>query len=458
MAKRIFSAPTVVNLEITEACNVKCRHCYNPWRDESAGKFSLDVENIDRLADMFAEAGVFHVVLSGGEPLAKPKMLEYALGKMTGLGMSVSCNSNLMLATPEKVGRLRALGLDHILTSWCSSDPTEMDYIMGQVGAYEQVVNGIRTTVEAGIRVSVNTIVSQNNKTRVYESGKFLHGLGVGKFFAHRVVPPAYDRGDSHGEHHLTPADARETLDELLRLKADTGMIVGTLISYPLCMLGDLEKYADFVGRGCPSQSGHRFSINSNGETHCCVMEDEEYGNVFEIGLRQAYANTRPWHNESYHHEDCEGCHYIDVCESGCRMSALSATGRMNGRDPLMVGKEAFVKPFHFRHDPTVIERIEAGLELTVPADLRLRREDGFHLLNIRWGNTILVEDDIAAVVIKYRDSGDAFTLADLDGVTAETLADLLFKDALEADALDIEDERSTKGVSIDPSKLPRVA
>jgi hypothetical protein len=123
-----------------------------------------------------------------------------------------------------------------------------------------------------------------------------------------------------------------------------------------------------------------------------------------------------------------------------------------------MVGKEAFVKPFHFRHDPTVIERIEAGLELTVPADLRLRREDGFHLLNIRWGNTILVEDDIAAVVIKYRDSGDAFTLADLDGVTAETLADLLFKDALEADALALEDERSTKGVSIDPSKLPRVA
>ncbi|PPR26426.1 MAG: hypothetical protein CFH34_00953, partial [Alphaproteobacteria bacterium MarineAlpha9_Bin4] len=33
--KRLFSAPTVVNLEITEICNVKCRHCYNFWRDES---------------------------------------------------------------------------------------------------------------------------------------------------------------------------------------------------------------------------------------------------------------------------------------------------------------------------------------------------------------------------------------------------------------------------------------
>ena len=45
-------------------------------------------------------------------------------------------------------------------------------------------------------------------------------------------------------------------------------------------MLGDLEKYQDFVGRGCPTQQGHRFNINSNGETHGCVMEDKNYGNV----------------------------------------------------------------------------------------------------------------------------------------------------------------------------------
>jgi len=39
--KKIYSAPTVINLEMTEACNVKCRHCYNPWREEHAGKFNL---------------------------------------------------------------------------------------------------------------------------------------------------------------------------------------------------------------------------------------------------------------------------------------------------------------------------------------------------------------------------------------------------------------------------------
>ena len=32
-----IKAPTVANLEITELCNGVCKHCYNPWRDETMG-------------------------------------------------------------------------------------------------------------------------------------------------------------------------------------------------------------------------------------------------------------------------------------------------------------------------------------------------------------------------------------------------------------------------------------
>ena len=36
--KKIYTAPTTINLEMTEACNVKRRHCYNPWGDETCWK------------------------------------------------------------------------------------------------------------------------------------------------------------------------------------------------------------------------------------------------------------------------------------------------------------------------------------------------------------------------------------------------------------------------------------
>ena len=45
--QRLFSAPTTVNFELTEICNVKCRHCYNPWRDESMGENSVDNSKVE---------------------------------------------------------------------------------------------------------------------------------------------------------------------------------------------------------------------------------------------------------------------------------------------------------------------------------------------------------------------------------------------------------------------------
>tara|TARA_B100001540_G_C15776139_1_gene628753 strand:+ start:262 stop:1791 length:1530 start_codon:yes stop_codon:yes gene_type:complete len=452
--KKIYSAPTVINLEMTEACNVKCRHCYNPWREEHAGKFNLDEKKIDYLIDEFVKNKVFHVILSGGEPLAKFKELCYALEKLVANNISTSLNSNLMLATPEKMKKLKDIGLDHVLTSWFSYFPTETDYITTYKGSFQKIVDGIKTTVAAGIRVSANTIVTQLNHETIYKSGKFLNSLGVSQFFAHRVIPPAYDRKDVKKQHSAKQEIAKQSLDELLRLKNEFGMSVGTLINYPLCMIGDLQKYQDFVGRGCPTQQGHRFNINSNGETHGCVMEDKNYGNVYEVGLKEAYEKTSSWRNESYLFEGCKGCHYIDVCQSGCRMDAYAASGKMDGRDPLMPGKEHIVKPFKFQNFSFVNDLINKGAKISVPKRIRFRKEDGFWLLNIRWGNTIEISNEEADFFMKMQNNNSLFTISDFIKIgSVDRLAGLICKEALVSSDIKINVRKT--GVNIDPLKLP---
>ena len=230
--KKVYSAPTTINLEMTEACNVKCKHCYNPWREEHAGKFNLDEKKVDFLIDEFVKNKVFHVILSGGEPLAKFDILCYALEKLVENNISTSLNSNLMLATPEKMKKLKQIGLDHVLTSWFSYFPTETDNITQYKGSFGKIVEGIKVTVKSGIRVSANTIVTQLNHNTIYDSGKFLHSLGVTQFFAHRVIPPAYDRKDEKKQHRARVEIAKSSLDELLRLKKEFGMNVGTLINF----------------------------------------------------------------------------------------------------------------------------------------------------------------------------------------------------------------------------------
>ena len=457
--KRLLSAPTVVNLEITELCNVKCRHCYNPWRDESMGEVALTRETFDQLIDKFIDAGVFHVVLSGGEPFSNFDLLEYGFRRLTENNISISCNSNLMLADDEKCQRLRAVGLDHILTSLPSCDPATNDFMMGQLGSFERIMEGMDAAVRNGIRVSVNMVITRKNYKTVYETAKLVAGKGAQKLFVTRAVPPTYTHANPEDENVPLPEESLFALDEAIRARDDFGIMIGTLVSYPLCFLGDLEKYKDFVGRGCPSQSGNVMAVNASGDIHACVHEDEAYGNIFKSSVQEVFQSThmRKWHDGGYHFEGCKGCDYLDVCESGCAMTAMAVYGEHSRKDPLFLGPHVFSK--HFRlvpEDAKVPERMLEGMEFIAPKRLRFRQEDGFHLLNIRWGNSMPIESDVAEFLIAHRDSGETFTLADFGQDRSDLLANLLYKDAVEAPDLTIDDPvRHKLGLSINLDALP---
>ncbi|OJX70350.1 radical SAM protein [Magnetospirillum sp. 64-120] len=457
--KRRFSAPTSVNLELTDLCNVKCRHCYNYWRDDSMGGMSMTPARLDDILERLAQAGVFHVIFTGGEPFATFDLLEHGLLTAQRLGLSVSCNSNLMLATPDRVARLAAAGLDHILTSLPSPDPAMCDRIMNHVGAFEKVMTGIGHTVQGGIRVSVNMVITRANMTQVRQAGEMLAGLGAQRLFVTRSVPPTYSAAEQLDEYVLTPDEQRTVLDDALWVRDQFGLMVGSLVSFPLCFLGDLERYGDFVGRGCPSQAGHRASIGADGTAHVCVHEEESYGNLFEQPLTEIYGGRMSqWHDGSFRYAGCAGCRYSDICESGCSMAALGHYGSHSERDPLFVGPHAFSRHIRVDDDPELLAAMDAGLRFIAPRRLRFRAENGFHLLNVRWGNAFPVEDDVAAFLVKARDSGQSFDLKQFGVERKVLLARLFVKDAVEAP--DYQGGISNKarlGVSLNIDALPEL-
>jgi radical SAM protein with 4Fe4S-binding SPASM domain len=446
-----LKAPSVVNLEITDVCNEKCRHCYNFWRIDNSKTSSLTKEKFDELVDTFVEAGVFHVVLTGGEPFARFDLLEYGLRKLRDNNISLSCNSNLSQGvTAEKIRRLVDAGLDHILTSLMSYDRETNDYMAAQEGAFDRIVEGIQLAVNGGIRISVNMVVGQRNLDHVYETGKFVHTLGCQKIFGTRTVPSVNLTNANGTEFELSKKDALHILDQLVRVKEETGIMIGTLVSYPLCLLGDLDRYKDFVGRGCPAQNGHLLSLNADGNVHACSHEEQSYGNIFTDGIYKVYENTQKWHDGSYLYEGCKGCDYIEICQAGCRMSSRGYNGTMNGPDQLMVGKEGFVRPYKIVYDDSIYQRIDSGMRFTVPKRLRFREEDGFYLVNARWANTITCPADIARFLIRYQSSGLRFTLDEFGLKNRTLLAKLFFKDIVESEEVVYHDLRSKAGLSAD--------
>ena len=63
-------------LEITDACNLKCIHCYNDSGKKRRNELTL--EEIYKLIDEAKRIGVLRVNVSGGEPLVHPHFFEIA--------------------------------------------------------------------------------------------------------------------------------------------------------------------------------------------------------------------------------------------------------------------------------------------------------------------------------------------------------------------------------------------
>lgn len=457
-SNRILTAPIMINLELSSGCNVKCRHCYNFWREDSGKTITqLTKERFDRFLDMVLDAGVFHVVLTGGEPFVNFAVLEYGLRRLTENGISHSVNSNLMLATSDNMKRLRDAGLDHVLTSLNSFNSEINDYLNGKKGSFEKILKGIKIARAEGIRISANMIISQINKHHVYDTGKLLSELGCQRLFGTRLVPNVNIDAPDQTEFKIDIDDTKLVLQQLVKVNEDFKIGIGTLVSYPLCVLGDLEEYKALVGRGCPAQRGNRMSVNADGTAHACVHEEKSYGNIFEIGIKDAFANMREWHDGSYLNKGCLECDYIGVCDSGCRMIAYSYYGKLNGPDNLMLGKEHIIKPYKIPKSNQMLEAINNRECFIVPKRIRFRKESGFYTINVRWANAFPIETDTAEFLIKAQKNESQFTIDDLGIEKKETMLYLFMKDAIKPVNYNLSCEAESKlaGASLNPFTIP---
>ncbi|MDA9101231.1 radical SAM protein [Omnitrophica bacterium] len=423
---RELSAPATVHIEFVSSCNEKCRHCYNFWREENAPANLISRENVDKIIDAVQQAGVFHVILTGGEPLINYKQVLYAAQRLTDAGISISLNSNLILATEDKMKALRDAGLTHVLTSIISHDPQTHDFIASSPGAWAKIIKGIEATLASGISITNNMVISQRNKSHVYETGRLMKKLGVGGLCGTRVSPPAYADIHMRRELQVSIEDAYSVLDQLLQVKSDFGLGVSALIPFPLCFLKDFEKYQDFAGRKCAAGT-YTLSLNSNGDVHACQKEGFVAGNIFSDGLSKVWENVRPWRTEEQLPSECKECSALAECGGGCRVVGYGYTQQLSGKDNLALDpirdEDVTVTPAMWNHvDHDFFE---------VAPTLRFRPESGFTLLNIRAAKNMMISDEAAQILRRKLKDQETFNLEGFGAQHRRTLAHLLKKGAV---------------------------
>jgi AdoMet-dependent heme synthase len=90
-------APLIVWFEITRDCNLPCRHCYIEAGPGRPREHELSTAEVLDVIDQLSVAGVFAVVLVGGEPMRRPDFLTIVRhAHERGLVLSIATNGTYL--------------------------------------------------------------------------------------------------------------------------------------------------------------------------------------------------------------------------------------------------------------------------------------------------------------------------------------------------------------------------
>jgi radical SAM protein with 4Fe4S-binding SPASM domain len=335
-------APFLVVWNYTNACNLRCKHCY-----QRADKPTLDELTLEEklaVIDQLVENNVSIVAFSGGEPLLCEdffKVAKYAYER--GLYVSVATNGTLL--TKENVARLKATGVAYVEISLDGATAEIHDSFRGVSGCFEKTRMGIANSVEAGMFTCIATTTTKHNLNEIPKIISLAKEIGVRRVIIFNFIPTG--RGEEIAHLDLTPAERESLLKYLYRELASgkvevlstapqfsrvclqQSLIEGTDILSPthfvaLNLHGKAKRLTDFLG-GCGA--GRLYcAIQPNGLVTPCVFMPIVVGDLRRQSLKDIWLNSQVMNDlrdRSRLKGRCGYCEYKYVC-GGCRARAYA--------------------------------------------------------------------------------------------------------------------------------------
>jgi len=351
VAPQRFISPLLVVWNITNACNLACKHCYQDASSRSGPDEMSRIEKI-KLVDELSENYVPMIALAGGEPLVDPDLwavLERAKQKM----VYVTIATNGTLLTRSNVERIAALGVKYIEVSLDSADQGIHDEFRGVNGAWARTVQGIKNVVATpGLRCGVAVCMTRETVGNAREVIELATALKVDTFVHFNFIPVG--RGVEMAHEDISPRQREELLRLLLATLEErkiSVMSTAPQLGRACMMFGDPEGMVAVghagSGKGTKARTVAKYvggcgafrcycSIQPNGKVNPCVympnctigdLRKSTFAEIWNQPLAAVFSDR----DDRLDH--CGVCDYRTVC-GGCRARAESYTGNLRAGDP----------------------------------------------------------------------------------------------------------------------------
>jgi len=310
--------PMIALIEVTYACNLRCRHCYIPFEDlhtiEEDHK-RLQFDEYKKLLNDLRELGCYEVVFTGGEPATFSHLMglcQYA----RSLRLSVSLKTNAALIDDPMISWLRRLHITEVQTSLYSMNPDIHDHITRRKGSWAATTTALRKMHAAGQRLRLACVAMQSNYKHLSGLRQFADSIDAPIGFD-LVVQARTDGSRESVSERLLPSQLR-WLEEQGILGKEV-FLGGTPQVKPDDEVGyGLARYLqkDPDSRICGA-GNTEVAIGPTGDILPCVSFNMRLGNVQTEQLRQVLSNEatnrlRSYRNRSF--EACKGCEIEEYC------------------------------------------------------------------------------------------------------------------------------------------------
>lgn len=330
--------PESMFLEITAACNLCCRHCV-----VGAGaklRNELPTERWLSLIDELAAYGVTNVAFSGGEPLAHPELRRLVERARAG-GMSVQIATNGTLVTPAVARWLREQAAD-VQVSLDGSCPAIHEAMRLGSDAFARTVAGIKALVDAGLAVTVGTVVTRLNLADIPAIMRLCAELGAAAFRPIPFVPAG--RGGHSAALDTTPREMLELTRMVSAARAGAALTITSMEFEEILEGGCPSQQATGAGRGCSGALAYG-TITPTGDLLPChffsgVRADSVAQRGFvEVWLHSRFLNYFRQLSVADFHGDCPTCPFVGRCGGSCRARNF-AQGDLLGSNPACWARE----------------------------------------------------------------------------------------------------------------------
>lgn len=310
----------IVSWNTTNACNLKCPHCY---RD--AGKAAPDeltTSEAKTMLEQIREVGEENkrgpniMIFSGGEPLLREDIFEL-VAYAAGLGLRPVFGTNGILLTPDVVEKLKGSGAAAMGISLDSTSPEKHDEFRGVFGSFHKTVEGMENCRSAGLRFQIHTTVMDWNYDEIETITDFAVESGASAHHIFFLVPTG--RAAHLASGIMNARKYEELLERIIERQKEIPIELKPTCAPQFMRIAKQKGVQMRFSRGCIAGISYCL-IGPTGNVQPCAYLDMSLGNVREKSFAEIWRDSEVFKKlrTMDYIGKCGICDYKDIC-GGCR-------------------------------------------------------------------------------------------------------------------------------------------